>query len=173
VKEGELANRLKALQWIIDGADSIPLKTQAMPSKFRPLFTVDEKYTMGLQMHDSVNAEGYFYTITPARKPEVKVVFPVDKASFRQSKLPGVKGLSFAEGGGQLFFVLVYSEQQKNEKHSATLAKIYRSDGLAWSNNYQLAFIPKEIALKPDTGEVTLKNDAQQIVIDKNGKLLR
>lgn len=173
VKDGELANRLKALQWIIDGADSIPLKPQAVPSAFRPLFTVDEKYTMGLHMHDSVNAEGYFYTITAARKPEVKVVFPVDKASFRQSKLPVVKGLSFAEGGGQLFFVLVYSEQLKNEKHNATLAKIYRSDGLAWSNNYQLTFIPKEITLKPDTGEVTLKSDAQQIVIDKNGKLLR
>jgi hypothetical protein len=128
---------------------------------------------MGLHLHDSVNVDGYFYTITATRKPEVRVVFPVDKAAFKEKKLPVVKGLSFAEGGGQLFFILVYSEQPKNEKYNATLAKIYRSDGLAWSNNFQLPFIPREITLKQDTGEVTIKNEAQQTVIDKNGKVLR
>jgi hypothetical protein len=172
-KDGELAVRLKALEWIVDGADSIPLKEQRLARSFRPLFTIDEKYTLGLRLKDSTSAEGYFYTITAARKPEVKVLFPVDKASFRERKLPLTKGLSFADAAGQIYFVLLYSEKVNKDKYPVTLAKIYRSDGLAWSNNYQLPFIPKEILLKQDTGEVTIKNDTQQTVIDKNGKVLK
>jgi hypothetical protein len=172
-KETEKAQRMMALDWIVDGTDSIPLKLQERPIPYRPIFTSDEKYTIGLYLKDSTNAEGYFYTITPARKPEVKVTFPIDKSSFRERRLPFIKGLSYADGSGQLFFVLLYSEQLNKEKYSATLAKIYRSDGLAWSNNYQLPFIPKEIFVKPDTGEVTLRNDSQQTVIDKNGKILK
>jgi hypothetical protein len=165
--------RLKALDWLIDGADSIPLKATLSTVKFKPLFTAEEKYTLGLQLRDSVNAEGYFYTIIPTRKPEVKAMFPVDKVAFKERKLPVTRALSYTDGAGQIYFVLLYSEQRSKEKYSATLAKIYRSDGLAWSNNYQLAFIPKEIVLKPETGEVTIKNEAQQIVVDKNGKVLK
>jgi hypothetical protein len=100
-------------------------------------------------------------------------MFPVDKSSFKTKTLSSTKGLSYADAAGQLYFVLLYSNQPAKEKYAATLAKIYRSDGLAWSNNYQLAFLPKEIILKQDTGEVTLKNESQQIVIDKNGKVLK
>ena len=108
------------------------------------IVTAEEKYTAGLHVKDSTNAEGYFYTVTAARRPEVKVLFPVDKTSFSDKKLAVTKGLSYADASGQLFFVLLYSEQLNREKYAATLAKIYRSDGLAWSNNYQLPFIPKE-----------------------------
>jgi hypothetical protein len=172
-QDAELVLRLKAMDWIIDGADSIPLKGQFQGNKFKPLFTVEEKYTMGLHLNDSVNADGYFYTIVASRKPEVKVTFPVDKAFFKERKLPVTKALSYTDGAGQIYFVLLYSEQLSKEKYHTTLAKIYRSDGLAWSNNYQLSFIPKEIVLKQDTGEVTIKNETQQTVIDKNGKVLR
>ena len=172
-KDDELKVRLKALEWIVDGADSIPLKKQTRPLRYRTLYTSDEKYTTGLRFNDSTNAEGYFYTITAIRKPEVKVIFPVDKSSFRERKLPVTKGVTYADAAGQIFFVLLYSEQLNREKYHTTLAKIYRSDGLAWSHNYQLTFIPKEIALKPETGEVTIKDDSHQTVIDKNGKVMK
>lgn len=172
-KDVELAQNLKALEWIVDGADSIPLKPQDRPLRFKPLFTADEKYTAGLHFKDSINGEGYFYTLNATRKPEVKVVFPVDKISFREAKIPVTKALAYTDSGGQLFFVLLYSEQPTKEKYHSTLAKIYSSDGLAWSNNFQLNFTPREITLKQETGEVTLKNDTQQIVIDKNGKVVR
>jgi len=172
-KADDLSGRLKALDWIVDGADSIPLTSQVDRSRFKPLFTEKEKYTLGLHIQDSTTTQGYFYTITATRKPEVKVQFPVEKSSFKERKLRSVKSLSYSEGSGQLYFVLVYSEQPNKDKYVATLAKIYRTDGLAWSNNIMLPFIPKEMVLKPETGELTIKNDTQQTVVDKNGKLVK
>jgi hypothetical protein len=69
--------------------------------------------------------------------------------------------------------VLLFNEAEtKDKKVAATVAKIYRSDGLAWSSNYLLDFRPIEILFKPETGELTLRGgDTQQSVVDKNGKL--
>ena len=172
-KEAALSFRLKAIEWIVDGADSIPLNKQLPQNRFKPLYTMEEKYTVGLHMNDSANADGYLYTVTASRSPDVKVVFPVDKSSFKERKLSTTRALSHADASGQLYFVLVYSEQPNAEKYHATLAKIYRTDGLAWSNNIPLTFIPKELLLRADTGELTIKNETQQIVVDKNGKVLR
>jgi tetratricopeptide (TPR) repeat protein len=169
----QLTARTKALDWIVDSPDSIPLRLFNPKSRYKPLFTADEKYTLGLHFIDSLNSEGYFYTITPGRKPEVKVLFPVDKPAFKERKSLNSKALSYADAGGQIYFVLLYSEQPNKDKYSSSLAKIYRSDGLAWSYNYQLTFIPKEILFKPDIGEVTVKNDTHQVVIDKNGKVVK
>ncbi|HEY0740191.1 MAG TPA: hypothetical protein VGD40_01980 [Chryseosolibacter sp.] len=171
-KQDALDNAKKAMDWIIDGRDSIPLHP-SIANRYKPLFTADEKFTLGIHLSDSINADGYFYTITPTRKPEVKVVFPVDKTSFKERRMSSTKGLSYSDAGGQIYYVLVYSEQAAKDKYPATLAKIYRSDGLAWSNNYQLPFIPKELNLRQDTGELTIKNDTQVTVIDKNGKMVR
>jgi hypothetical protein len=171
-KEAALTRTKKAMDWIIDGADSIPLY-KPFANRYKPLFTADEKFTLGMHVNDSTNAEGYFYTITPTRKPDVKVLFPIDKNSFRERHVPVIKGLSYSDAGGQIYYVLVYSEKVNKDKYAATLAKIYRSDGLAWSNNYQLTFVPKEINLRQDTGELTIKNDSQVTVIDKNGKVLK
>jgi hypothetical protein len=134
---------------------------------------VPDKFTAGLSFVDSVNVQGYFYTIKPSRKPEVKVKFEVDKPGFKLSRLPSSKALSFSDGAGQIYFILIYSERANKDKFPATLAKIYRSDGLAWSNTYQLGFVPKEILFKPDTGELTVKGDSQSTVIDKNGKVVK
>jgi tetratricopeptide (TPR) repeat protein len=171
-KQNALATAKKAMDWIVDGADSIPLH-QPFANQYKPLFTSDEKFTIGLHVNDSVNADGYFYTITPTRKPEVKVIFPVDKNSFKEKRIATTKGLSYSDAGGQIYYVLVYSDKVAKDKYPATLAKIYRSDGLAWSNNYQLTFIPKEINLRADTGELTIKNDTQVTVVDKNGKIVK
>lgn len=169
----ELIKRNEALNWIIDATDSIPLNMTASSDKFKPLAVVADRFTAGLSFTDSVNAEGYLYTIKSTRRPEVKVKFAVDKAGFRLAKMPYTKALTYSDGAGQLYFVLIYSDRPNKDKYHATLAKIYKSDGLAWTNNYQLTFVPREIVLKPDTGEVTIKADGQTIVIDKNGKLIK
>ena len=118
--------------------------------------------------------EGYFYSITPGRVSDIKIAFPVDKLSFRASKLKDAKSLTFSDARGQIFFVLIYSSKaNKENKYTATLAKIYRSDGLAWSNNYTLNFIPTEILFKQETGELTIKDTTLQYVVDKNGKMIK
>ena len=171
-KEKEIAERTKALEWIIDNADSIPIKTATAQNHFKPLGFTDEKYTMGLHVIDTANANGYFYTVTPSRKADLKVVFPVDK-SFKEKNLPYLKGIAYGDGVGNLYFVMLVSSKPNKDKYPATLAKIYRSDGLAWSTNYELPFVPKELILRTDTGELTMKNETQQVVVDKNGKILR
>jgi hypothetical protein len=169
----KILRRSEALRWIVNAPDSIPLHPEARHSKFKPLLTVDGHYTAGLLLKDSVSAEGYFYSITPSRIPDIKISFPVDKASFKQARMGVTRSLGFSDAAGQIFFILIYSERAKDNKYPATLAKIYRSDGLAWSNNYTVGFIPKEILFKQETGELTMKADGQQTIIDKNGKLVK
>jgi hypothetical protein len=170
----KLSRRNESLRWLVNATDSIPLFLEAKRSKFKPLGIADEKYTTGIFYKDSLNAEGYFYSITTSRIPDLKIKFPVDKVTFRPSKLPYSKSLTFSDAGGQIFFVLMYCEKAtKDNKIPATLAKIYRSDGLAWSTNYQLAFVPKELTFKQETGELLIKADATQSIVDKNGKLLK
>jgi hypothetical protein len=161
------------MDWIVDGADSIPLSSQLTSARFKSLQTVNDKITIGVQILDPSKVKGYFYTVTPTRKPEIKITFPVDTAFNDLNILPATKAISYSDATGQLYFALVYSEVVHGTKHPATLAKIYRSDGLAWSMNYNLSFQPKEILFRQDTGEVTLKNETQLTVIDKNGKVLR
>jgi len=174
-KDAELAIRRENLRWLVNGADSIPLFSETSGSKFKPLAVIDEKYTAGLQYPDSLNPSGYFYTINATRIPDVKVLFPVEKPSFRQARLLSSKAITYSDAPGQIYFVLFFSNQQSKEsKYAATLAKIYRSDGLAWSMNYELAFIPREISFKPESGELTIKgDDNQQNTMDKNGKLVK
>jgi hypothetical protein len=169
-KEG--IDRVRALEWIIDGTDSIPVKTAVDRIKYKPLGFADEKYTVGINLIDSANANGYFYTVVPSRRPEIKVVFPVDK-NLKEKNLAHLKSASYSDPNNSLFFVLLVSEKTVNGKFPATLAKIYRTDGLAWSVNYELAFVPKELMLRTDTSELTMKNETQQVVVDKNGKVLR
>jgi hypothetical protein len=102
----------------------------------------------------------------------VKVIFPVDKPNFKLTDLDSIKGFVSSDAGGHLYFVLLYNEKKTaDDKVAATVAKIYRSDGLAWSTNYLLSFVPTEISFKPETSELMLKGDSQQSTLDKNGKL--
>ncbi len=173
-KASEVAIRTETLRWLINGADSIPLFVEHSRSRFKPLAVIDEKYTTGLQYADSLNPTGYFYTISPSRIPDVKVSFPVEKPSFKEARLVSSKALTFSDAAGQIYFVLVFTDRSKENKYAATLAKIYRSDGLAWSMNYELAFVPREISFKSDSGELVIKgDDNQQNTMDKNGKMLK
>ena len=178
-KDKEWEDTMQALKWIVDGKDSIPLFTDALQLnyKFKPLIIVEDHFSAGLVFSDST-ASGYFYTITSSHTRDVKVNFPVDKVSFRMRNLPVTKGMSSTDGKGQVYFVLLYGESKVGDKFPATLAKIYRSDGLAWSNNYQLEMLPSELLYKTDTGELSIKisnpsGDSKIVVVDKNGKVLQ
>jgi len=172
-KNAELARRTASLNWMVDQQDSVPLMLSHPTKKFKPLALVPDRFTAGLAYTDSLTMEGYFYSIKATRKPEVKARFAVDKPSYRLSKLPQAKSLTYSDGAGQIYFVLIYSEKANKEKYPATLAKIYRSDGLAWSYNYQLNFVPKEIHFKPETGELSLRNETLAVTVDKNGKMTK
>ncbi|MCI0750225.1 MAG: hypothetical protein L0Y35_00130 [Flammeovirgaceae bacterium] len=171
-KQMEYQQCMESLKWVVNGTDSIPLVND-VASKFKPLVVVPDKYTSGIMFSDSTSGEGYFFTITPSRRPDVKVKFPVDKTNFRETRLNGIKSLTTSDAGGQVFFVLIYSDRLARDKYPVTLSKIYRTDGLSWSNNFGFGFVPKEILFKPETGEITVKADDQVAVIDKNGKQVR
>jgi hypothetical protein len=137
------------------------------------LVVLQDKYTAGLTFKDSISNEGYFYSITPSRKPDVKVTFPVDKTSMKERRQNGVKAYVTSDPAGQVFFVLIYLDRMVNGKHPATIAKIYKTDGLSWSHTFGFDLKPHEIVYAQDTGELLIKSDGDSfITIDKNGKLL-
>ncbi len=177
-KESEMKSQL--LKWVITGNDSIPLfiDETISRSKYKPIIIKDENYTSGLLFGSDSLATGYFYTVTPSRVPDIKISFPVDKLSFKIRNLAITKGLSATDGKNQVYFVLIYSENKKDEKFIATLAKIYRSDGLAWCNNYKFDLLPSELIFNQDSGELSVKisspaGDNKIVTLDKNGKLIQ
>lgn len=172
-KERELAFRTEALRWLVNGNDSIPLFNDAPRSKYWPLVVLQDKYTAGLVFSDSVSGEGYFYSITPSRRPDVKVTFPIDKATMKERKQNSVKAFVTSDPAGQIFFIVIYMERMVNGKHPATIAKIYKSDGLSWSHSFGLDIVPQELVFVPETGELVIKSEGEKFIsIDKNGKML-
>lgn len=174
-REKEWEKFSQALKWVVSGADSIPLFSESGRSySFRPIVIVPESHTAGLKYADTV-ATGYLYNITPTRIPEVKSTFPVDADNFKKRNFPLIKGISSSENNGQIYFVLFYSEGRAGEGFPATLAKIYKTDGLAWSANLLLEALPTELHYTNDTGEVSIKittsgGESKIVLIDKNGK---
>lgn len=176
-KDAELAFRTEAMNWLVIGADSIPLVTDParLNSKYHPLVIEQDKYTAGLMFTDSVSGTGYFYNIPPSHKPEIKVTFPVDKLNLREKRLHAIHAYVTADPAAQIFFSLIYIERKdKAGKYPATLTKIYKSDGLSWSNNVAFDFIPAEISFAPATGELVVKSGGDATVrFDKNGKMMK
>lgn len=172
----ELAIRLEATRWLTNGADSIPLflEPAKTPNRFRPLVIEPGKYTAGLSFTDSVSAQGYFYDIPASHKPEIKVAYAVDKLNLREKRMHIIHGLATADAAGQIFFALTYSERKdKAGKYPSSVAKIYKSDGLSWSNNIALDFIPQEITFAPESGELHIKSGDNVLRLDKNGKVVK
>jgi hypothetical protein len=176
-KDAELKFRTDAMNWLVNGTDSIPLFTQParLTNKHRPLVVEQDKYTAGLTFMDSVSGTGYFYNIPPSHKPEIKVLFAIDKLNLREKRLAAIHSFVTADPAAQIFFALIYLERKdKNGKYPATVAKIYKSDGLSWSNNFTFDFIPAEINFIPDTGELVVKSSGDASVrVDKNGKVMK
>lgn len=178
-KEKEWEVRSQSLKWIVNVTDSIPLFTDESASryKFRPLVMMPEDHTLGLQYADTV-AMGYFFTITPSRIPDVKASFPVDKVNFTRRNLPILKGLSTKDDKGQVYFAVIYSEAKVKEKFSVVIAKIYRSDGLAWSHTYLFDMVPTALTFDQGSGELAVKTtsptgDTKMVAVDKNGKIIK
>lgn len=169
-KTSMMARYTRALNYIVDGADSIPLCDCDLRA-YRPLVTTPEEFTVGLSMLDTTQLQGYFYTITPSRRIEVKAVFPVDKSAFRVRDISAARALVYSDPAGQTYYVLVYSGKRVKEKFAATLAKIDRPDGLAWKVDYPLAFTPSELMVSADTGDLLIKDGTQLVVVDKNGEV--
>ena len=169
-KTAARAQYTRALEYIVDGSDSIPLSGNLV-NTYKPLVTTPEKFTMGLSLKDTTQLQGYFYTITSSRTPEVKAFFPLDKSAFKSGTISAARGLAYSDAGGQIYYMLVYSEQTLKEKIHATVAKIYRSDGLSWRVDCPLTFTPTELSVSADTGELLIRNGTEQVVVDKNGKV--
>lgn len=173
-KQNELKSLMNSMRWIVTETDSIPLFMDVKPgSKFIPLVIVDEKYTAGFQFADSI-ATGYFMTINPSRKVGVKASFPIDKSIFSRSKMPVTKAVSVSDENGQVFYILVYSEEKVEDKFPVTIAKIYRTDGLAWCNSFSCEMTPTEMTIQIQAGEVSVKTsnpagESKMVFIDKNG----
>ena len=102
-------------------------------------------------------------------------MFAIDKLNLREKKLASIHAFVTADPAAQIFFAVIYLERpDKTGKYPATIAKIYKSDGLSWSNNFAMDFVPTEINFIPDTGELVVKSSGDAIArVDKNGKLVK
>ncbi|MFN3841166.1 MAG: tetratricopeptide repeat protein [Cyclobacteriaceae bacterium] len=166
----QLAVRTESINWLINGTDSIPLNT-TRKSKFRPIL-IDSKYTAGIRFTDSLNGDGYFFNITPSRKPSIKAQFAIDKANLKESYLQHIKAMIVTDQGESIFFVLLWSNRKVKEGYPATLAKIYRSDGLSWNTNLTFESVPETIQYQPNTGDLLVKLGGDMtVLIDKAGKV--
>jgi tetratricopeptide (TPR) repeat protein len=156
-REELIKRKSAASSWIVDGADSIPLvQPVSEKSRFKPLAQVDEKYTSGLVFADSVGT-GYFYLITPSRVPSLKASFPVNKGAFKKRYLSVTKSLVTQDDQGLVYFVLTFQETKMNDKYQATLAKIYKVEGLAWSVDITFDQIPVEMSFLKESSELSVK----------------
>lgn len=166
----------QSLRWMVSAKDSIPLFTDPNKDlKYKPVLIEEEKFTFGLFYKDTLSASGYFYSITPSRIPAIKATYPVEQSAFRKRFFPLIKGLATSDPSGNSYVVLTYSTQKTKEKFPATIAKIYRADGLAWSNNYSFEQLPSELSLNTETGEISVKiiasdGSAKIVTIDKSGR---
>jgi hypothetical protein len=177
-RESLIKRKADALNWMVDGNDSIPL-TMPVPERirFKPMIIQEEKYTTGIVYTDSVGA-GYFYEITPSRQPALKAQFSVNKDAFKKRYLSVTKAISTQDDQGLVFFVLTYQEAKFKDKYQATLTKIYKVEGLAWSVDFALDQVPVEMTFAKETSELTVKTKSSigelfLFVVNRDGKLKR
>jgi hypothetical protein len=176
-REDIVAVLTNSLNWlVVDSKDSVALgqMKQRKPNHF-PLAMTAEKFVSGLKYGADSVATGFFYTITPSRIPDVTVSFTVDKTNFAKRNLPVVKCLVNSNDVGTVYYSLIYSETKAGDKFPVTIAKITKPEGLAWTTNYKFEFLPSELILAPDTGELSVKitspgGESKLIMLDKNGK---
>jgi len=167
-----------SLNWLVVDKDSVALgqTRQRKPNHF-PLAVSGEKFVSGLKYGADSVATGFFYTITPNRIPDVKASFTVDKISFAKRNLPVIKEIVGGNDSGNIYYSLIYCETKTGDKYPVTIAKISRPDGLVWTANHKFEFLPSELIVAPDTGELSVKitspgGESKLISLDKNGKQL-
>jgi tetratricopeptide (TPR) repeat protein len=172
-KKLEVASYQEALNWLVVGSDSIPLIADATNSKYRPVLVEENKYTVGATFSEKVSGDGYFYNINPSRIPSIKAIFPLDSGFSVVEVKNSLKALVATDAGEQIYFAAIYGTASVKGKYRATVAKIYKSDGLSWNSNIKLDFIPASIEMVPDTGELRIKSETEgiNVLLDKNGKI--
>jgi len=178
-KERDLKKRVESLRWIIALPDSIPLFNEvSSKNRFKPFVLVEDKFTAGIQFGKDSTGTGYFYTIAPSRKADVKASYPIDKQAFIKRNMPYTKAIGIQDERGKVFFILLYSEVKVKDKIPATLVKIYKQEGVSWSINYTFDQTPAEIVFSPDTFEISVKTKSSLgeffiVSFDKNGKVIK
>jgi hypothetical protein len=178
-REDVITTLANSLNWlVIDGKDSVAIgqARQKRPNHFT-LALAPDKFVSGLKYGADSVATGFFYTITANRIPDVKVSFTVDKANFAKRNLPVIKELVTGNDTGTVYYSLLYSETKTGDKFPVTIAKITKPEGLAWTTTHKFDYIPSELIVAPDTGELSVKitspgGESKMVVLDKNGKQL-
>jgi hypothetical protein len=177
-RETEWERISQSLKWLVVGTDSIPLYNESNRElKYKPLIVEDEKFTAGLFYQDTL-ATGYFYDITASRIPKIKSTFRVDQASFKKKNFSLFKALATSDAASNSFIVLLYSTDKVNDRFPATMAKIYRTEGLAWSVDIGFELLPSEVKLNNENGEINIRitgsDGASKIIsFDKSGTALK
>jgi hypothetical protein len=162
------------LRWLYVDNVKVPLfMDAASDNPYLPL-VVSERFWAGLHYKDAL-ATGYLFSITPSRKPDLKVVFPVDSSAFALRHRAGAKALMVSDPAGNVHHILTYSTEKVGEGFRATITKIYRTEGLAWSYNVTFDMAPRDFTLRADTGEIVVytgPSDAEgrKTVFDKTGR---
>ena len=64
------------------------------------------------------------------------------------------------------------------DKYPATITKIYKVEGLAWSINYSFSQLPQEMVFSTDTFELSVKTKSSlgevfPVIFDKSGKVVK
>ena len=167
----------QAMNYIVDGYDSIPAMEGAASETFFPVFIQEEAFTTGVTYrNDTSKVNGYFYTITKDRKPQIKAEFPLSHASFHYSKRGLMGGTVLNSVMGLVYFSFIWSEEVHDGKVPLVVSKIYTGDGLSWSNLFWVDSVPDQIKMAAQTGEITLTVMAAEgpknLTISKDGKLI-
>lgn len=175
--EREVAGLRESVKWIIDGEDMIPALSDAESAIFYPVFIQEEGYTTGVAHRSSASGvQGYFYTITKDRKPQVKAFFSLDSTAFHYSKRALMGGTVLNSVMGMVYYSVIWSEERSNGKVPVVISKIYTVDGLSWSNMFWIDGIPEDIKLLGQTGEINIKligpDGPKVVTITKDGKTL-
>lgn len=169
----QIALRSEALRWLITENDSIPLDKSITNDRYQPLIIAVNNFTAGVSRKEG-SITGYFHTITPSHRPDVSVQFKFNSDSVDLNKVDpsAIQGIATADTGNNIFFVVIFSTEKVNERVPVTVAKIYRSDGLSWSRDFLLDFIPSELDYLQDTADLLLKSESElSMALDKSGNV--
>lgn len=177
-REDVIQRLSNSLNWLVVDVDSVAIGQvkQRKPNHF-PLAIYPERFMSGLKFGADSVATGFFYTITPSRKPDLKASFPVDKVIFAKKNLPLSKSLSVSNEGGTVFYTVIYSETKVGDKFPVNITRVNKPEGMVWNLSYKFEFLPSELVVSPDTGDLTIKitspgGDSKLITLDKAGKQL-
>jgi light-regulated signal transduction histidine kinase (bacteriophytochrome) len=173
-KERRVKKIEQILNWVYDQSDSIPATTHVTSTKYFPISIVPDSHTFGLTFSDTI-AFAYFYAITPSRKATIKSNLKLDSTIFKKVKLPLIKGVSVANDTKQIFYLILYSEERREDKTPSFIYKV-TTEGLIWSHYYSLEGVPIEATIGKENGELSLKistnSGSKMVVIQPDGKLL-